>query len=70
MRCFFEYGNVIFISAGLLFLNVFGAVLFQKFFVKDTGRLRAGVVKVGLAYAAELDKPGQFSNKQAMVVLA
>lgn len=37
---FHEYGAVIFLSAGVLFLNVFGAaLLFQrKFFLKDTGR--------------------------------
>ena len=37
---FHEYGQVIFFSAGVLFLNVFGAaLLFQrKFFLKDTGR--------------------------------
>src|SRR5215471_10247488 len=37
---FHEYGPVIFVSAGVLFLNVFGAaLLFQrKFFLKDTGR--------------------------------
>ena len=37
---FHEYGAVIFCSAGVLFLNVFGAaLLFQrKFFLKDTGR--------------------------------
>ena len=35
-----DYGSVIFIAAGVLFLNVFGAaLLFQrKFFLKDTGR--------------------------------
>ena len=37
---FHEYGPVLFCSAGVLFLNVFGAsLLFQrKFFLKDTGR--------------------------------
>jgi hypothetical protein len=37
---FHEYGAVIFCSAAVLFLNVFGAaLLFQrKFFLKDTGR--------------------------------
>jgi hypothetical protein len=37
---FHEYGLVIFLSASVLFLNVFGAaLLFQrKFFLKDTGR--------------------------------
>jgi hypothetical protein len=37
---FDEYGAVIFLAAGVLFLNVFGAaLLFQrKFFLKDTGR--------------------------------
>jgi hypothetical protein len=37
---FREYGPVIFLSAGVLFLNLFGAaLLFQrKFFLKDTGR--------------------------------
>ena len=37
---FHEYGPVIFLSAGVLFLNVFGAALLfrRKFFLKDTGR--------------------------------
>jgi Na+/phosphate symporter len=37
---FHEYGNVMLVSAGVLFVNVFGAaLLFQrKFFLKDTGR--------------------------------
>jgi hypothetical protein len=37
---FHEYGFVIFLSASVLFLNVFSAaLLFQrKFFLKDTGR--------------------------------
>jgi hypothetical protein len=37
---FREYGTTIFIAAGVLFLNIFGAaLLFQrKFFLKDTGR--------------------------------
>ena len=35
-----EYGTTIFVSAGVLFLNVFGAALLlqRKFFLKDTGR--------------------------------
>jgi hypothetical protein len=37
---FHEYGTTIFVSAGVLFLNVFGAALLlqRKFFLKDTGR--------------------------------
>src|SRR5882724_11164553 len=37
---FHEYGPIIFLAAGILFLNVFGAVLLfqRKFFLKDTGR--------------------------------
>jgi hypothetical protein len=37
---FHEYGPLILISAGTLFLNVFAAVLLlqRKFFLKDTGR--------------------------------
>lgn len=37
---FHEYGPVLFLSAGVLFLNVFGAALLlqRKFFLKDTGR--------------------------------
>jgi hypothetical protein len=37
---FHEYGTVIFASAGVLFLNVFGAALLiqRKFLLKDTGR--------------------------------
>jgi len=37
---FHEYGNFIFASVGVLFLNIFGAVLLfqRKFFLKDTGR--------------------------------
>jgi hypothetical protein len=37
---FHEYGHIILFSAGVLFVNVFGAaLLFQpKFFLKDTGR--------------------------------
>jgi hypothetical protein len=37
---FHEYGPAIFLSAGVLFLNVFGAALLcqRKFFLKDTGR--------------------------------
>jgi hypothetical protein len=37
---FHAYGDVILVAAGVLFLNVFGAVLLlqRKFFLKDTGR--------------------------------
>ena len=37
---FHEYGAVIFASAGVLFVNVFGAALLlqRKFLLKDTGR--------------------------------
>jgi hypothetical protein len=37
---FHAYGDLILITAGVLFLNVFGAALLlqRKFFLKDTGR--------------------------------